>query len=179
MEKVKGKELMLRIGDKTIALATRCSIDYEAQMIDARVKLDSGAHDIVDFIKFSISSENLVGVSQNSVTYKILADAMRQKLRIDVSTMLAHNAAGSIPAGGWIPAAVENEKGYSSIKGKAIITRLSVNGPTRGYATMSVTLAGQGSIAPTNYEKKVTAEVVGTTLVVSGHVAVVGTKLKL
>ena len=179
MEKVKGKELMLRIGDKTIALATRCSIDYEAQMIDARVKRDSGAHDIVDFIKFSISSESLVGVSQNSVTYKILANMMRLKQQVEVSTMLADDAAGSIPAGGWIPAAADNEKGYSSIKGKAYITRLSANGSTRGYATMSVTLAGQGSMTSANYEETATAEVVGTTLVVSGNAVVVGKKLKL
>lgn len=172
---------MIRIDGATIALSTSCSVELAVQFIDARVKRDSGNNNIVDIISFTMSSESLVGMSDDTQkSYDKLLRAMLLKAAVEVSTMLAVDTIRGVPVGGWIPRGENASRGFIPIRGRAFIERLTIKGNKDGNATMSIALAGQGLPTITSYDSSLIAAVDNTTLLIGGdNAALSGDKLIL
>lgn len=139
---VLGKDLMLFVNDKAIALATSCKLSTSGETIDTQSK-DSGIWTEKDIKKLSwnMSSENLFSADENANGYDTLFDLYLKRQPVLVKFGIAANAdASEVPADGWtLPAAP-----YS---GKALITSLELNAPDGDKATFSANFEGTGPLA--------------------------------
>lgn len=170
--KVRGKWLMIRIDGRTVALATNCAIDVVLQTIDARTKSDAGAYEVADYISFTMNSESVVGMTDDTqVTHAVLMEMMHRKQPVDVEVMIAANATLGKPAGrDWTPGPTA-EKGFRGYGGRALIKQLTINAATDGNATMTVQLSGIGELEPQS-TTEVSARVEGSTLYIEGSAEV-------
>ena len=149
--KIKGKSLMLRVDNKTIALATSCSLNTTTQVTDNRTKDDAnGPAGEFDFVDWNASSENVLGMNDNVTAEMVYDELLTLQLAgtvINLSMSLMLNPNGAIPEGGWQPDTANNKvlKPYS---GKALIESLNLNAPVDGVATLSVNFKAVGPLAP-------------------------------
>jgi len=141
---VKGKDLMIFVGEKALALATSCNIDLTANTEDAASK-DSGGWDDPEITgwAWTAASDNICGVSDDSnidLVYEDLMDMCMAGEPVAVKVGIAANATnGDVPAAGWtVPA-----KGYS---GKAIIDSVKITAANKQNATVTVSLKGKGAL---------------------------------
>lgn len=163
---------MIRVAGYTIALATKCTFEVTLNTISARTKRDRGNDEVPEYISFSLSSENLVGMNDHTMqhTQATLMDAFVRKQAVSVEVMLAANSSLSVPAGDWVPGPVTH-KGFKAYGGMALIKQLSLNGATDGFATMSVQLTGIGELTPVESAAIVTS-ISGDTLYIEGPVEI-------
>lgn len=141
---VLGKDLMLFVGGKSIALATSCKLSISAEMIDTQSK-DSGIWTEKDVKKLSWngSSENTFSADENINGYDKLLELMLAREPIQILFGIPANAdAGELPEGGWT---IPTGKHYS---GNVIIANLELNAPDGDKATFSVTFEGTGALKP-------------------------------
>lgn len=141
---VLGKDLMLFVGGKSIALATSCKLSISAEMIDTQSK-DSGIWTEKDVKKLSWngSSENTFSADEDINGYDKLLELMLARAPIQILFGIPANAdAGELPDAGWT---VPTGKHYS---GSVIITNLELNAPDGDKATFSVTFEGTGALKP-------------------------------
>lgn len=139
-KQVLGKDLMLFVNGKAIALATSCKIGVSAETIDTQSK-DSGVWNEKDIKKigWNCSSENCFSADADINSYDKLFVLMVAAQPIDIAFGIPSNKANGLPAAGWtLPA-----KPY---QGKALITSLELNAPDGDKATFSVTLDGTGEL---------------------------------
>lgn len=140
---VLGKDVMLFINGKAIALSTSCKLSLSTETIDTQSK-DSGIWTEKDIKKlsWSMSSENLFSADENVNGYDVLFDLMLKRKPVEVKFGIAGNAdADEVPANGWtLPAAP-----YS---GKVLITSLELNAPDGDKATFSANFEGTGPLTP-------------------------------
>lgn len=141
---VKGKDLMIFLGSKAIALATSCNIDLTANTEDAATK-DSGGWDDPEVTGYgwSAGSESFCSVDEEAgqdVTYTDLMDLCMSGEPVGVKFGIAANAInGDVPSGGWtIPT-----KGYS---GNAIIESVKITAANKQNGTVSISLKGKGKL---------------------------------
>lgn len=144
---LKGKNLMLFVTGKALALATSCGIDLTANTEDAASK-DSGGWDDPEVTgwAWTASSDNLCSADEADsvdVTYTRLVDLWMAGEPVDVKFGVAANASDvEVPTTGWtVP-----EKGYS---GKAIIDSVKITAANKQNATISVSLKGKGPLDKT------------------------------
>ena len=123
---VLGKDLMLFIDGKAIALATSCKLGLSAETIDTQSK-DSGIWTEKDIKKLSwnASSENVFSAHKPVV------------LKFGV---VGNPDVNEMPAAGWTLA----EGAYT---GSAVITSLEANAPDGDKATLSISFEGTGPLA--------------------------------
>lgn len=151
--KIKGKALMLRVGGKTIALATSCTFNTTTQTLDARTKDDAVGPSVeIDYVDWTASSDNIVGKNENVTNEMVYSELMQAQISgtiLEVSVDLVSGATGAIPTGGWQTESNANS-GYVAYGGKAIIESVSMSAPKDGHATVSVNFKAAGPLAPVN-----------------------------
>ena len=140
---VLGKDFMLFVGEKALALATSCKLSISAETIDTQSK-DSGIWTEKDIKKLSWngSSENLFSADDKVNGYDVLLDLMLKRKPIEAKFGIPANAdSDEIPSSGWtLPAA--------SYSGNVLITNLELNAPDGDKATFSATFEGTGKLNP-------------------------------
>lgn len=149
--KYKGKALMLRVGGKTIALATSCSVNTTTQVTDNRTKDDAnGPAGEFDFVDWNASSENVLGANENvtaEMVYDELLTAQLAGTKLEISMSLVLNPNGAIPTEGWQPDSTNN-KVIKPYGGLALVESINLNAPVDGVATVSVNFKAVGPLAP-------------------------------
>ena len=140
---VLGKDSMLFVGGKALALATSCKLSISAETIDTQSK-DSGIWTEKDIKKLSWngSSENLFSADDKVNGYDVLLDLMLKRKPIEAKFGIPANAdSDEVPSSGWtLPAA--------SYSGNVLITNLELNAPDGDKATFSATFEGTGKLNP-------------------------------
>lgn len=140
-----GKDLMLWIGGKVIALSKSCSLNLTANTGDADTKDDGlwGANEITS-LQWDMSNESVDSADadrSNDLVYDDLFDAMVAGEPVTVTFGKPVNAGDSgVPAAGWTAPTT----GYT---GKALITSLGRTGAKGSNASVSVSLTGIGSLS--------------------------------
>lgn len=140
---VLGKDLMLFVDGKAIALATSCKLSMSAETIDTQSK-DSGIWTEKDIKKLSWngSSENLFSADADANSYDKLFALMLARKPIEIKFGIPTNAdSGELPDDGW----KAPETGAYS--GKVLITSLELNAPDGDKATFSANFEGTGALA--------------------------------
>ncbi|RGN58333.1 phage tail protein [Bacteroides fragilis] len=140
---VLGKDFMLFVGGKALALATSCKLSISAETIDTQSK-DSGIWTEKDIKKLSWngSSENLFSADDKVNGYDVLLDLMLKRKPIEAKFGIPANVdSDEGPSSGWtLPAA--------SYSGNVLITNLELNAPDGDKATFSATFEGTGKLNP-------------------------------
>jgi hypothetical protein len=149
--KYKGKALMLRVGGKTIALATSCSVNTTTQVTDNRTKDDAnGPAGEFDFVDWNASSENVLGANENvtaEMVYDELLTAQLAGTKLEISMSLVLDPTGAIPTEGWKTDSTNN-KVIKPYGGLALVESINLNAPVDGVATVSVNFKAVGPLAP-------------------------------
>lgn len=150
MKIIKGENLMVFAGGKSIAFATSHTLEVSLDTREISTKDHGGKWSEAEAgkINWSMQTENLVGNPGEGKGYDDLLDLMIAREPIDVVFALEGDSpnydAGKldyVPTGGW------SAKTTNGRKGKAIITSLSLNAPNGEYATMSATFQGVGELS--------------------------------
>lgn len=143
MSKIKGQELMLFLGGKSIAYATSHTLEISAETSDTSNKDEGGgdwASSEISKLSWTASSENLFAADGNGASYDTLFDYMVKKTTIDAVFGLKAQTATDVPSEGWTAATT------GVYTGKVVITSLSLNAPNGEYATYSVQFTGVGEL---------------------------------
>ena len=140
-----GKNLMLWLGDKVVALSKSCSLNIDITLGDGNTK-DDGLWDSGDIVGASWTMENQSVDSAdetvgNDLVYDELFEAMLANDALTVSMGVPSNASNDdVPASGWL----KPTSGYYS--GKARITNLSRQGDKGSQGSVTVSLKGVGPL---------------------------------
>ena len=143
MSKIKGQELMLFLGGKSIAYATSHTLEISAETADTSNKDEGGgdwASSEISKLSWTASSENLFSADGKGASYDTLFDYMVKKTAIDAVFGLKSETATDVPSEGWTAATT------GTYTGKVVITSLSLNAPNGEYATYSVQFTGVGEL---------------------------------
>ena len=147
---VNGTDLMVFMGEKSIAYATNhtLSISAETQETSAKSKDNTGgawSTSKVTNFSWTITSENLYSTDKNKgQTYSYLFDTMKIGTPVDVKFSIKNESAIDVPEGGWTPIADATTNDIFS--GKVIITSLELNAPDGDNASYTVELKGVGEL---------------------------------
>lgn len=149
MSVIKGGDLMLFVGGKSIAYATSHSLSISADTKETSSK-DSGGKwqtSEVGTLSWTCSSENLCGNSTAGIGFDELFEYMVDRKPITGvfalegdSTNLDEGKLDAVPTAGWKPKAND---GYT---GQMIITNLEKNAPNGENATIKVDFTGVGAL---------------------------------
>lgn len=145
---IKGADLMLFVGGKSIAYATSHTLGLSMETLEVSTKDNSGkwAEAEGSIISWTLSSDNLVSDSGKGQNIDDVIDMMLARTPVDVIFTREKNSPDydggkleAVPDTGWTPDA----KGY---KGKALITDVQVTADNGSWATASITLTGVGEL---------------------------------
>lgn len=138
---VLGKDMMLFVEAKALALATSCKLGLSAETIDTQSK-DSGIWTEKDIKKLSwnASSENVFSADADANSYdKLFALFIAHKPVILKFGIVGNPDVNEMPAAGWTLA-------NGAYTGKAVITSLEANAPDGDKATFSISFEGTGAL---------------------------------
>lgn len=144
-KKINGKDLLIFIGGKAVALTTDTSLSLRADTVDAATK-DDGLYDNQEIGKlgWSATNDSYYAVDSDADAGKVgeeLIDAMLAAEPVEVIWGSPANATKEdLPDGGWT---VPTDNAY---KGTAIITQLDIKATNGQKATCSLSLQGQGPL---------------------------------
>lgn len=145
---LEGKDVMLFIDGKTIALATTCSLNVTRESSDASSK-DDGVwkRDVPGDMSWSGNGDSLFapkeGLDEAQIAYDELFKAMVEGKDVEVIFgQISNPGSNGLPEGGWLP---PSNNGYT---GKAHVTSLDWTGAKGSAATMTVALTGNGPLSP-------------------------------
>lgn len=137
-KKIKGQELMLFIGGKSIAYATNHTLNVSAELADVSNK-DEGSGDWkvqeVKQMSWEATTENLYSVEG----YNGLMTLMVAKTPITAVFAPKQETDINVPSGGTWTAT----SGYT---GQVIINSIAVNAQVGDYATFTVNFTGVGAL---------------------------------
>ena len=142
MSKIKGGDLMLFLGGKSIAYATTHSLEITGETTDTSNKDEGGgdwASQEVSILSWTASSENLYSEEGEGDNFDDLFDLMITKTPIDAVFAKKSENATEVPTGGWT-------KSAPSYEGKVVITSLSLNAPNGEYASYTAQFQGVGKL---------------------------------
>lgn len=149
MSVIKGGDLMLFVGGKSIAYATTHTLSISADTKETSSK-DSGGKwqtSEVGVLSWTCSSENLCGDSTAGIGFDELFEYMVARKPITGvfalegdSTNFDEGKLDSVPSAGWKAKAGD---GYT---GQMIITNLEKNAPNGENATIKVDFTGVGAL---------------------------------
>lgn len=141
---IKGNQLMLFIGGKSIAFATSHTLTLSADTSDVKTKDHGlwGSSEITG-LNWEITSENLYTEGAADTLFT----AWNAGTQLDVAFGLASNWTSN----GLANPGTDNYTPAAGVQtGKAIITNLSYNAAAGENATLSVTLKGVGTFGAAN-----------------------------
>ena len=144
-KKVDGKDILIFIGGKAVALTTDTSLSLKADTQDTSSK-DDGIDGEKEITQLSWSANNDSYYSADERTADVvgddLMDAFWKREVIDVVVGTPTNKSDSeVPEGGWTVPTTSN--GW---KGKAIITSFELKATNGQKATCSISLEGIGRL---------------------------------
>lgn len=145
--KVKGGDLMLFVGGKSIAYATSHSLEITGETSDTSNKDEGGgdwSSQEVNILSWSASSENLFSEDGAGENFDDLFDLMIAKTPITAVFAKKKETTTDVPDTGWTNG---NAPAY---EGKVVITSLSLNAPNGEYASYSVQFQGVGALTKKN-----------------------------
>ena len=149
VKKIKGKSLMLRVENSTIALATSCSVTTTTVTSESRTKDDAvGPNASFEYVDWSMSSDNIVGSNDDVTAQKLYDDLLELQLAgtvVNVSAELMSSTTGAVPKGDWQPDTAENNA-FKPYGGEAYINDIQLNAPAEGDATLSVSFKANGPL---------------------------------
>ena len=149
MSVIKGGDLMLFIGGKSIGYATSHTLSISAETTETSTKDNGGVWSMpeVSTLSWTASTENLCGDPAAGNTYNDLVNLMIARQAVDAifalegdSTDYVANKLQEAPAAGW---KAKEGNGY---KGKVVITSVEINAPNGDNATFTVEFTGQGKL---------------------------------
>lgn len=143
---IDGKDLMVTLGGKTVALATSCTINITRAMNSASSK-DDGAWSESEpgDISWNVSSDSLFAADTsdgaNQIAYDELFEQMVAGSEVVVAFGVVNNpSAAGLPANGWTLSS-------GMYTGSAYISDLSTSGAKNSPANISVQLTGVGELS--------------------------------
>lgn len=142
MSKVKGGDMMLFLGGKSIAYATSHSLEITGETTDTSNKDEGGgdwSSQEVNILSWSASSENLYSEDGAGDNFDDLFDLMIAKTPIDAVFAKKSETVTDVPAAGW----TSKKPTY---EGKVVITSLSLNAPNGEYASYTAQFQGVGAL---------------------------------
>lgn len=153
--KLSGKSIMMRVNDKTIALATSCSLNVTTQVTDSKTKDDAvGPTGEFAYADWNMSSENLVGAN-DGVTGQMLSDELLALqlagTKVGISVDLMANSTSSVPDSDWSPENPTIRTGFTPYGGEALIESFQLNAPVDGKASVSINFKGVSPLAKVTY----------------------------
>lgn len=142
---VKGKDLMVFVGDEAIALSTSHKMSVKADVTDTASK-DDGIWDdgIVTKMSWEASTESLVSFDENACSYDKLFGMMLAGEPVEIVSGIPSNKANEMPENGWQkPGADQVYYG-----GKALIISLDWTAANGDNTKMTVSFKGVGPLSP-------------------------------
>lgn len=150
MSVIKGGDLMLFVGGKSIGYATNHTLNISADTKETSSK-DSGGKwqtSEVGVLSWTCTSENLCGNDVEGIGYDELIDLMVAREAVTGvfalegnSPNLADGKLDAVPKDGWV---AQSNTGYT---GQMIITSIDVNAPNGENATFTVNFTGVGALS--------------------------------
>lgn len=146
---LKGKDLMIFVDGKAIALATSHSLTLNAETSDTASK-DSGLWDESEVTKLSWegSSESIGAADEGTpvdISYETLLDKCMAGEKVPVICGIPTNATNDgVPEDGWT-APTESPK-QSYYKGEALITSVTLTGANGENSKISASFKGVGKL---------------------------------
>lgn len=146
---IKGGDMMLFVGGKSIAFATNHTLSISADTKETSSKDSGGLWQTseVGVLSWSCKSENLYGNDVEGIGYLELFDMFKARVPITGifalegnSTDFADNKLGAVPTDGWTP------KAGDGLTGQMIITNLELNAPNGDNTTFSIDFTGVGEL---------------------------------
>lgn len=142
-----GKDLMIFIDGKTVALSKTCKMSISGDTLDTDNK-DDGIWKSTDIASMSwqVTSDAVASMDDtatNSMVYDQLFDKMVAHQPIDIIVGVPTNIAdgtNGIPEAGWT---APSNDGYT---GKAVITALDLQADKGSAGSISITLDGYGAL---------------------------------
>lgn len=149
MSVIKGSDMMLFVGGKSIAYATNHSLNISADTKETSSK-DSGGKwqtSEVGVLSWTCSTENLCCDEGAGMTYKELVKMMVDRKPVTGVFAMEGNSANyadgkldAAPTAGW------TAKTNSGFTGQMIITNIDLNAPNGDNATLKVDFTGVGAL---------------------------------
>lgn len=150
---IKGGDLMLFIGGKSIGYATNHTLSINVDTKETSTKDNGGKWQTseVGIISWTASTENLVAHTVEGKDLNDLIDAMIARTELTAvfsvegsSTDLEEHKLDNVPTGGWTSKNVLNS--FNGYTGSVIITSVEVNAPNGDNATYTVQFTGTGAL---------------------------------
>lgn len=141
-----GKDLMLWIGGKVVALSTSCKINLAVNTVDSATK-DDGTWDApeVGNMNWSATNESVDSADKdrtNDQVYDMLFDLFVAGKTLNITVGVPSNISDEgLPADGW-----KEPTTGTYYEGKAIMTALDRDGSKGNNGTVSVSLQGVGAL---------------------------------
>lgn len=135
-----GKDVMLFVNDKAVALSTSCSVTKTSSTSEAASKDDGmWENSVVTKLGWEMKVDAFVGTTEGS--YDAMNTAWKSRQPVKVIYGKPGNASDNgVPDGGWTKPTANYEEGM------AIITSLDRNDPNGENSTFSATLKGVGEL---------------------------------
>lgn len=143
---VQGRDLMLFVGEgdniQSIAFARNCTLSIECGEIETTGKND-GIFKMFrpGPISWSLSTDGLTGEGHGISTISMLSYIINRTIFNIVFAIKAEDS-DNVPTNGWSPDA----NGMIYISGSAFITSASMDSPTDGASTYSITMRGEHTL---------------------------------
>lgn len=149
MAVIKGSDMMLFVGGKSVAFATNHTLNISADTKETSSK-DSGGKwqtSEVGVLSWTCSTENLCGDDGAGIGYKELVNMMIARKPITGvfalegdSTNFDEGKLDAVPTAGW------KAKAANGYTGQMIITNIDLNAPNGDNATFKVDFTGVGAL---------------------------------
>ena len=144
---VEGKDLMLFIDGKTIALATSCTLNVSRSMDEASSKDDGSWRTVTpgdaswDLSADSLFSPDGDDTANNQLAFAQAFSSLVEGKELTAVFTLADNASSNgLPEGGWLPASAG---GYT---GKCYVNSTSISAAKGSAASSSFSFTGNGPL---------------------------------
>lgn len=146
---VMGKDLMVFLDSKALALATSCKLTVKADMQDVATK-DSGMWNEQELSKLSFegSSDALFANDKDiDHVHLTLMKAMIAGTSLEITFGVVSNpSTAGVPEGGWLAPVA------GCYKGSVKITNIDFNGANGDKATMSISFVGSGELTVVEFQ---------------------------
>lgn len=144
---VEGKDLMLFLDGKTIALATSCTLNVSRNMDEASSKDDGSWRTVTpgdaswDLSADSLFSPDGDDATNNQIAFAQAFSSLVEGKELTAVFTLADNASSNgLPEGGWLPASAG---GYT---GKCYVNSASISAAKGSAASSSFSFTGNGPL---------------------------------
>ena len=147
---LKGKDLMVFVGGKAVALATNHTLSLNAETSDTSSK-DDGMWSEAELtgMSWSASSESIGSTSETSsvdISYDELVDLWLAAKPVDLIVGIPKNASmDGVPEEGWtVPDSTSPSQTH--YKGKTLITSVELNAPNKENTSITAQFQGVGKL---------------------------------